>query len=266
MRRRNVKRPGTVARKLMRHCGVSDAELAMRALASDLVVRADESLPPYDLVALAGILGAQGVETCDLDVDGDLFERDGQLIVRLDAAAPLGRRRFTLAHEIGHLLLVPVAGFPKDSSACGEDRELERLCDVAATELLLPESHVSAYFSNHPRSARSIVHLAEQFQVSIQAASIRTVELMPWCYCVGFAEVVHSKSRLQVAWSFGDHRESLDDPDIAVVAARSCQSGDVGTWNSFVGFGGTARRVNVQVVPIGSKSRVLILLRSPIVT
>ena len=94
-----------------------------------------------------------------------------------------GRRRFTLAHEVGHWVCqvlegktAPVYCRPGDVTEAA-DRALEREANVFAAELLMPEELVAQEF---PRVATA-AEIAEWFGVSTEAMSWRlyNVGLVP---------------------------------------------------------------------------------------
>ncbi len=86
------------------------------------------------------------------------------------------RERFTIAHEIGHILWhYPKVDIEKTLFLdLGDDNSKnEREANVFATELLMPRKEVIKAFYH----TQNISELAEFFQVSKQAMSIRLEEL-----------------------------------------------------------------------------------------
>ena len=111
-------------------------EAARRLLDDCAIERA-----PVDLVRLARHVGIGRIRELDIRLDGQLVELgDGDYEVILSRNAPHTRRRFTLAHEIGHLL---VAAHENGSMSCG-DGPTEELCNRVAAELLMPGRFVNA--------------------------------------------------------------------------------------------------------------------------
>lgn len=95
---------------------------------------------------------------------------------------PLGRRRFTLAHEIGHHLLC--RRMPDNTrlffvDAVSTHKSMtERACDKFAALLLMPEDLTRQWFeelSANPEHRVAI--MAERFQVSPGAMRVRLKEL-----------------------------------------------------------------------------------------
>lgn len=92
--------------------------------------------------------------------DGTSFIEDG---VILYAPTPYSRRQnFTLAHELGHVLIErcePVLDWVADADIDGV--LLETLCDRIAQQLLLPEAAIDAVVGAEPPSA---MHVRELFE------------------------------------------------------------------------------------------------------
>jgi IrrE N-terminal-like domain len=106
---------------------------------------------PVPVVQIAGdLLGLDVRETDDLEVSGMLLPARRE--IWLNATESEARRRFTLAHELGHWVcqclegrVAPVMCRPKDVSEAA-DRALEREANIFAAELLMPAPaiHVAA--------------------------------------------------------------------------------------------------------------------------
>jgi len=126
----------------------------------------DESLG-----ALARRLGVSRIIEEPLRFEGGVFDLpNGERVIKLKASSTFVRKRFTLAHEIGHLLL----GKPGLRSSCGEDRDLERACDTIASELLMPANEAVPFVKQLGRpSPEKLTAVASRFQVSLQAAAFR---------------------------------------------------------------------------------------------
>ena len=151
-----------------------------------------KSLPiPVDEIAVK--LGAQlKYEPFDAndDMSGMLF-RDGDLVVLgVNSSHTKNRQRFTIAHEIGHLVLHKGDLFVDktvrlnrdvNSSLAIDPREIE--ANGFAAELLMPEAWVTSeaqkyLLKNQKASDVALVEqLAKVFQVSNQAMEIRLSNL-----------------------------------------------------------------------------------------
>jgi Zn-dependent peptidase ImmA (M78 family) len=146
-------------------------------LASELIKDAGIKCAPVSLVSVIQHLQTKH----NLDVVSDYFSQkiSGLLVTSMKEGveyATIGfnknhhwnRRRFTIAHEIGHLLLrhscVPIDGKKSHN---------EREADLFASELLMPP----AIFRDDFKRLRDIPSLAQLYRVSPQALTIRLKEL-----------------------------------------------------------------------------------------
>jgi len=142
--------------------------------------------PPADLARVANRLG---IEVCEhefvREIDG-LYLRfpDAPAVIAINNsyAKQLARRRFTLAHEIGHHLLgrrTPPGSrlFFFDTLRTGRTI-VERACDRFAALLLMPEDWVRRYHEELSFNPQNRVRImAERFGVSASALRRRLREL-----------------------------------------------------------------------------------------
>ena len=129
--------------------------------------------PPVDLVRIARHLGIRRIRELDVRLDGQLVElEDGGYEVILSRNAPHTRRRFTLAHEIGHIL----AASPDDESMSCGDAATEDLCNRVAAELLIP----ARFIADAPVAEMDVEtfrRLATRFQCSLEATAWRVLNM-----------------------------------------------------------------------------------------
>lgn len=141
---------------------------------------------PVDIDLVAGRLGIEiHREEFVEEIDG-LYLRlvDGPVVIALNSSyvKSESRRRFTLAHEIGHHLLGRRVSpgrrlFFIDTADTGRTM-MERACDRFAALLLMPEELVRSHYeelSANPANRVSI--MAERFGVSAWAMRRRFREL-----------------------------------------------------------------------------------------
>jgi Zn-dependent peptidase ImmA (M78 family) len=128
---------------------------------------ADSEIPvPVQRIA-EDLLGLQVLEALDLqDISGALYPATREIVVNSGEAET--RRRFTLAHELGHWVCHCLDGHD-DPVFCrhqdigsSADRSLEREANVFAAELVMPEAEVRAAFAEQG----GIKELATTFGVS----------------------------------------------------------------------------------------------------
>jgi hypothetical protein len=136
--------------------------------------------PPFPLKPIFKLLNAR-LEQAEIESAGRLdIDQDGYRVV-VRRSESYGRRRFTAAHELGHILIYnALADEPEAVRALrrGERHEaVEHLCDLAAAELLLPREPFAQALESRTFSAESLVSLHELFQVSWAALLRRICEL-----------------------------------------------------------------------------------------
>ncbi|WP_406364409.1 ImmA/IrrE family metallo-endopeptidase [Streptomyces sp. NBC_00645] len=161
----------------------SDAEA--RALLAEFGI--DEA--PIDPVQLAEKLGVLIVpQEMPDDVSGMLLRRGDEQIIGVNQKHHENRRRFTVAHELGHLRLHrgrPLildtdtrVNFRDTVSSMATDRE-EMEANRFAAALLAPEPMVRrAAREADFRTAQELVHLmAERFRMSDMAMNYRLINL-----------------------------------------------------------------------------------------
>ena len=123
------------------------------------------------------------------EYSGFLAVKEKTIVVNLHH--PPARRRFTIAHEIGHYQLhrrsedIPVfinrAVYHRKESAEGVDHLMEMQANAYAAGLLMPEALLDAYLEKHPtldlEKPADIKALAEDFEVSRPAMEFRLINL-----------------------------------------------------------------------------------------
>ena len=146
----------------------------------------DVTSPPVDLESIAKALGISvNYERLDNDVSGLLLLENGVARVAINQSHHRNRQRFTLAHEIGHVLLhatgdrvfVDRRFFRNEWSSKGELRE-EIEANAFAASLLMPRSLIEQYLDTESGITDiDVFRLATRFEVSEQAMTLRLVKL-----------------------------------------------------------------------------------------
>src|SRR5712692_3575630 len=204
------------------------------------------------LDALARKLGVSRIIEEKLPFEGGLFQlADRELVIKLNAESSFVRKRFTLAHEIGHLLLKTVPAF---RSTRRTDEALERTCDLIAAELLMPTAEASEFVrglgSPSPDKLRNI---AWKYAVSIQTAALRVHhDFRLWQCSIGLWDV---SPRIKTLWFTGRRKWDDVQPDLASLELALGSSSSVQTEDSWR-RGEFTERVWLNLLGIGN-SRVL---------
>ena len=143
--------------------------------------------PPVDVGALAHLQGVLEIRTEPVDIDAELVPVDDGFIIRVNESVPsAARRRFSIAHEIAHTFFLPHSPGSRNGpislnspTESLEHRLEERLCDLAAAEMLMPEAMFRERACKEPPSIGLIQRLANAFDVSLEAAALRYADAFP---------------------------------------------------------------------------------------
>ena len=238
----------TAARRLQEAAGsAGSVEDAISKHVSILI--AGLACPPTDLDAFGRRIGVAAILTESLPASGELRRKGKEYVVACAPDLPPTRRRFTIAHEFGHVLLERCgARNVKDNS------EIERLCDAIASEILLPRD----YFLDRAEGEtlpEDVLDIARTFQTSIIATARRFHDLRKLN--------VFLSAGSEVEWGFGVVRHgpvaSLDSDLRALVEAAG--NGEPASGLVFINTGTTSGQWKVACAPLGRAGSALYSLQ-----
>lgn len=157
---------------------------------------------PMPVVALARDLGLEIYETKDFDKtqSGSIVKEGDKYIIYINSKHSPTRKRFSIAHEIGHYLThrdqldkgqelidyvvqtapngdaakAPALHRKIDHDMTEEERKQEQKANLFAAELLMPAEEFKQVFE----TSDTIEEVAEHFNVSPSAATIRAKSLL----------------------------------------------------------------------------------------
>ncbi len=147
-----------------------DAEDAARS------VREDWGLGNDPIPKLAELLEERGIKVLSLDLD-DIDglaakvrrkDRDAARVIVIKKSSWSERKRFNLAHELGHMVIAPAAGVDEEKAAHRFAGAFLMPADVLRSEIGAHRSSISI---------GELVALKERFGVSIQALTYRCKDL-----------------------------------------------------------------------------------------
>lgn len=170
----NKNRVESRAYRLLTECGISDAPVNLEPIAAH--VGATIRLEPFD----------------GDDLSGMVFKHQGQIFVGINSNHGTNRQRFTLAHEIAHIVLhsldqvhidkqFPVKLRDDKSSQAVDPHEIE--ANAFAAALLMPEAMLKRDLADFDESGWGsdwkipIGQLAKKYQVSDMAMTFRLANL-----------------------------------------------------------------------------------------
>ena len=158
------------ARRLLKIARSDNVDHAVVKIASELL--GDIPSPPTDLDLLMARLNVHHVETDGaMLVPGELRRERGNLWIAVSPGLPIGRRRFTIAHELGHAFFEATGPRPPRTG-----KELEWICDKLAAEFLMPRSAFLDYAGKSPDIV-CLLHISKMFLTSRSAVFRRAAEL-----------------------------------------------------------------------------------------
>jgi len=150
--------------------------------AKDIVMRAIQEGwegPPFDPFKLASLLKILTIPKDEV-LDARILPTASQrLLIEFNPSRPSGRTRFSIAHEIAHSLFPDCIESARNRSRKAEikqdDWQLELLCDIAASEFLMPTG--GDIDSATPVNIDNLLRLQRQFDVSTEAIATRLTKI-----------------------------------------------------------------------------------------
>jgi len=162
----------------------------IQKLVSQLLDEFEIEEPPVPVRRIARGRGARiFLEEQEGDLSGFLFRREGDIVIGVNTHQAPVRQRFTIAHELGHLLLHDtdelhvdrgfVVRLRSDISSLGLDED-EMEANRFAAELLMPTSMLREDLEGREidlTDDETLRALARRYGVSAQALAIRLTGL-----------------------------------------------------------------------------------------
>jgi hypothetical protein len=129
--------------------------------------------PPTAFEDLCRRLDVASIVEEAIPVGGELQRTTEGYRIVCSAGQPETRRRFTIAHELAHIVFERSGSrFPRAGA------ELERLCNMVAAEMLMPTHVFTGDLPAQPTAA-DVSRLASKYRTSLSAAAIRCAEFRP---------------------------------------------------------------------------------------
>jgi hypothetical protein len=183
---------------------------------------------PPPLRKIAHAVGIEQIDRRDLPASGLLVETGSSKYVALIRASdPPTRQRFSLAHEIAHVL-VSHAGVESDLSC--RRAPIERLCDRIAAELVLPATqYLNA--RTEPPTLDHALDVARRCRASEVASVLRLADIFPEVTVVAWATRSRpgGSAKLRILWSRSPKGKFIPEfaPPPASLDLDSLRIGDV---------------------------------------
>lgn len=139
--------------------------------------------PPVDVEAMVQILHIALSEDAQMKHDGRLIRAGGQSTILLRAGQDRVRRRFTIAHEVGHWAIQHRED-PKALDARAAFRSEETMCNIVAGALLLPRPWLRGTFPHafqqEHHTLTLLCDIARAAQASFGATAVRLRDVFGW--------------------------------------------------------------------------------------
>ena len=158
--------------------------LNARRLASETQERCNVNQYPIPIVSIAKKEGVI-VEFTQILSDGALVRTKENCIIKVNESIPPYRQRFTIAHELGHVLLDRLYQKFTNIHECStgifplKNKE-ERFCDSFASYLLIPDTAIIEFSEWNRISIQELVRKAHQLKVSLSSLVWRVLEQTPY--------------------------------------------------------------------------------------
>lgn len=154
----------------------ADVQQKARAFVAGVdITDIQNDLTPYALAANAKIVKE---ELSEGESGYTLTKPSGKHIITVNALEPLERQRFTICHEVAHIILELPSSHAEVPSWSYAKRDVnEVMCDTFAAELLMPYVVWRAKVPQAEPSVEVLEYMAAEFRASFPAAASRYATL-----------------------------------------------------------------------------------------
>lgn len=242
--------------------GGQDPVARMIQVAREVVMDALDkgwSGPPFDPIRLAEYRKLDVVAKEDVrDARTVPTERD-RLRIEFNPNRPLGRTRYSVAHEIAHTLFPDCADYIRHRASYheleGDQWQLEALCNIGAAEFVMPIGSMPT-ISYDELSIDRLMELRAKYEVSPEALLIRAVRVTDYpcaMFCASRIDSGPRRNRYRVdyaipspAWNVALDRGWLFSEKSVV---QNCTAIEF-TAKGVEAIGSTATQVHLEAVGI----------------
>ncbi len=136
-----------------------------------------------------------------LNCDGWCLQYGNRSVIRINSEMPDVRKRFTLAHELGHLIYGITSVVGEFVNPFGKKNKEEKIIDGFAAKLLLPEAKVLEVIQEIPITAKAIQRLAKIAKVSQSTVALRVASLTGELGLNDASVVLYENDLIKWQWS-----------------------------------------------------------------
>lgn len=207
------------------------------------------------LKLIARRLGVVSITVERLPFAGGIFDQNGGIHIKLNSASGNTRQRFTLAHELAHLIIAP--DIARGARRCLHSNALEVACDAIAAELLMPAEEMRTLGSEFGNpSVENVRAIARRFGISLQAAAVRVREIYGWKHSIGLWKWNNGPKEL---WYVGRRLWHTRCPSVAAFHVAKGKSGTV-RMSEFFERRGNLEPVYLEVCRLGQDHLLALVL------
>ena len=178
---------------------------------------------PVNIGRVAKALGAESVRQANLSVAGMLIPTEKSFRVLVNKNLSPVRQRFSCAHEIAHAIFDPGLTPAMRHNEQPAPNMLERNCENMAALLLMPDPTFDRYAKANEFSIPTITKLARIFHTSVQATTIRLMDVIDEQSVAIFSEITRGRtgSQLRVKWNYQNVRRLREKPSYFLPKGKS---------------------------------------------
>jgi hypothetical protein len=211
---------------LIRENNNPDAIEIIRQKTRELVLKAFErgwQGPPFDPFKLARLLDIHVVPNESIS-DARILIVNERPQIEYNPYQKETRINFSVSHELGHFLFSDFGDTVRnrEEEKVGDLWELEFLCDIAASEILLPYAEFAQEANSVPLNMKSLIGISNKYQASLGAVFLRFTQVVnkPCGILIASFET-EDKKRLTVDYYKPSSSFGLDIPEGFVLPQNS---------------------------------------------
>lgn len=206
-------------RKFIDESGNPDPIDEMRKRIRELVVKAfglGWEGPPYNPIQFAKFLGIEVMPNDSL-IDARIVPQDNCFHIQYNPFQPPTRINFSVAHEIAHTMFSDCADSVRYREEKPlENRELEQLCNIGASEIQLPYAVFSHDASLAAPSIDGLIDLAKKYKASLEAIFLRYTEVID-IPCIVMIGIFKNDKEIEVDYYKGSKFSDIKIPQKFVI-------------------------------------------------
>jgi hypothetical protein len=225
--------------------------------------------PPFNAIQLANLLGIDIIPNDSINDARIINLKKGHLQIQYNPFQKPTRINFSIAHEIGHTLFSDceeeVRNREEDFTA---NRQLEQLCNIAASEIQLPYAIFSNDANNTTLTIEGLLELARKYNASLESVFLRFAEVIdkPCAVLIG---IFKKEDEIVVDYSVSSKNFDYKIPHgfivpfnskIAECTAPGWTSRETVSWDIFNNEEHIAYTIGISPYKRDNKHRIAILI------